>query len=58
MREGYRLNKQLLFNNNEKQFAFMFLYLGKEMPTQAKISDTMIRLMKTFNAKNAPKEIQ
>lgn len=58
MREGYRLNKQLLFNNTEKQFAFMFLYLGKEMPTQAKISDTMIRLMKTFNAKNAPKEIQ
>ncbi|GGW43761.1 ribonuclease P protein component [Arenibacter certesii] len=52
MREGYRLNKHLIFNNNENQFAFMFLYLGKEMPVQTKISDTMIRLMTKFAAEH------
>lgn len=32
MREGYRLNKALVFNNSEGSFAFLFLYLGKELP--------------------------
>ncbi|MDX1365409.1 ribonuclease P protein component [Arenibacter latericius] len=58
MREGYRLNKHLIFNNNENQFAFMFLYLGKEMPTQPKISTTMIRLMKKFATENSNRDIK
>lgn len=33
MRESYRLNKPLIFNNIEGDYAFMFLYLGKDMPT-------------------------
>ncbi|WP_309545106.1 MULTISPECIES: ribonuclease P protein component [unclassified Arenibacter] len=48
MRESYRLNKHLIFNNIEDNFAFMFLYLGKEMPSQSKITDTMIPLMRKF----------
>ena len=32
MREGYRLNKHLIFNNIEGKFAFLILYLGKELP--------------------------
>ncbi|MCM4150292.1 ribonuclease P protein component [Arenibacter sp. N53] len=48
MRESYRLNKHLIFNNIEGEFAFMFLYLGKEMPSQSKITDTMIPLMRKF----------
>jgi len=48
MRESYRLNKHLIFNNIESNFAFMFLYLGKEMPSQSKITDAMIPLMRKF----------
>ena len=32
LREGYRLNKHLIFNNIEGNFAFLILYLGKELP--------------------------
>ncbi len=32
LRESYRLNKEQIFNNIEGSFAFLFLYLGKEMP--------------------------
>ena len=32
MRESYRLNKHLIFNNIEGNFAFLILYLGKELP--------------------------
>jgi ribonuclease P protein component len=48
LRESYRLNKHLIFNNIEGDFAFMFLYLGKEMPSQSKITDAMVPLMGKF----------
>ncbi len=32
IRESYRLNKHLIFNNIEGNFAFLILYLGKELP--------------------------
>jgi ribonuclease P protein component len=48
LRESYRLNKHLIFNNIEGDFAFMFLYLGKEMPSQSRITDTMVPLMEKF----------
>ena|SRR5690554_2359630 len=48
MREGYRLNKSQIFDNIEGNYAFMFLYLGKEMPDQKKISETMIHLIQKF----------
>ena len=31
LREAYRLNKTIIFNNIEGEFAFMILYLGKEI---------------------------
>ncbi|MBC8766860.1 ribonuclease P protein component [Arenibacter sp. BSSL-BM3] len=48
MRESYRLNKHLIFNNIEGDFAFMFLYLGKEIPSQSRITDAMFTLMQKF----------
>jgi ribonuclease P protein component len=58
LREAYRLNKEIVFNNSDTNFAFLFLYLGKEMP---KYSDLDIRIkfiLQTFldtidNEKNA-----
>lgn len=48
MREAYRLNKSQIFNNIEGDYAFMFLYLGKEMPTHRIISTTMALLIQRF----------
>ena len=32
LRENYRLNKHLIFNNIDGSFAFLILYMGKEVP--------------------------
>ncbi|WP_452225420.1 ribonuclease P protein component [Lacinutrix chionoecetis] len=32
LREAYRLNKSMLKNNNDDNYAFMILYLSKDMP--------------------------
>lgn len=37
LREAYRLNKHLIFNNTERQFALVILYLGKSIPAYLKI---------------------
>lgn len=44
LRESYRLNKAPFFNNSKGSFAFLFLYLGKEMPT-SKIIDEHIKVV-------------
>lgn len=41
LRESYRLNKHLIFNNIEGNFAFLILYLGKEMPQYNEIEDAL-----------------
>lgn len=48
LRESYRLNKHIVFNNIEGNFAFLFLYLGNEMPSQQIVSQHMIRLLQLF----------
>lgn len=48
LRESYRLNKAMVFNNSEGDFAFLFLYLGKEMPTFEKVNEAMNFLLKRF----------
>ena len=48
LREAYRLNKPLVFNNIEGSFAFMILYLGKEMPAYQLIEEKMKGLLKKF----------
>jgi ribonuclease P protein component len=50
MREAYRLEKPELFNNIEGSYAFVFLYLGKEMPGFSDISVALKTLLKNFNA--------
>ncbi len=48
LREAYRLNKQQVFNNTEGRFAFLFLYLGKEVPTFKQIEKGMKTLLQRF----------
>jgi len=50
MREAYRLEKPGLFNNIEGSYAFVFLYIGKEMPAFSDISQAVKTLLKNFNA--------
>lgn len=49
LRESYRLNKAIVFNNTQGQFAFLFLYLGKEIPTFQEVQGKMVSLLKKFN---------
>lgn len=51
MRESYRINKALVFNNTEGNFAFLFLYLGKEIPTFKEIDRPMLALLQQFIAR-------
>lgn len=52
LREAYRLNKPLVFNNIEGGFAFMILYLGKEMPNYQLVEEKMKGLLTKFHEKN------
>ena len=56
LREAYRLNKALIFNNSEGDFALVFLYLGKEMPDFQQIESKMIGLLEKFLKKTANEE--
>jgi len=55
LREGYRLNKHLVFNNSEATFAFLFLYLGKEVPTYLEIEKAMKGVLEKFVSTEAKK---
>jgi ribonuclease P protein component len=48
LRESYRLNKHLVFNNSEGSFAFLILYLGKEMPDYQKVEKSMQIILQKF----------
>ncbi|MBR9855030.1 MAG: ribonuclease P protein component [Algicola sp.] len=48
LREAYRLNKPLIFNNIEGNFAFIFLYLGKKTPGFNEVDLTMKKLLELF----------
>ena len=48
LREAYRLNKPLIFNNIEGNFAFIFLYLGKKTPTFNEVDTAMKKLLHAF----------
>ena len=49
MREAYRLNKPLYFNNFSTQCAFMILYIGNEKPTLKQIEAKMNLLFEKFH---------
>jgi ribonuclease P protein component len=57
MRETYRLNKAVYFNNLTTQYAFMVLYIGKDLPTFELIESKMKTLFDKFSSKVLEKEI-
>lgn len=44
MREAYRLNKAHYFSNTSKHYAFMILYIDKELP-DLKLMDSKMKLL-------------
>ena len=48
LRESYRLNKQIVFNNSKGNFAFLILYLGKEMPIYLEVERGMRLVLQKF----------
>ena len=48
MREAYRLQKFIVYNNLEHQYVFMISYLGKEMFTYHKVHEKMKILLEKF----------
>ncbi len=48
LREAYRLNKHHVFNNSEGNYAFLILYLGKEMPTYSEVEKSMQKILQKF----------
>lgn len=54
LREAYRLNKHQVFNNSERSFAFLFLYLGREMPSYPEIEKAMNAVLALFLEKSDP----
>ena len=48
LREAYRLNKQHVFNNSEGNFAFLILYLGKEVPNFRAIDNGVKAVLQKF----------
>ncbi len=48
LREAYRLNKHLVFNNSDTSFAFLFLYLGKDMPDYDEVEKHMRTILQKF----------
>jgi ribonuclease P protein component len=57
MREAYRLNKPLIFNNIEGNFAFIFLYLGKKAPSFDEVETAMKKLLDAFVNKESHEKI-
>ncbi len=57
LREAYRLNKPLIFNNIEGNFAFIFLYLGKKTPTFNEVDTAMKKLLHAFINKESHEKI-
>lgn len=55
MREAYRLNKAVHFNNLTSSYAFMILYIGKDKPTLAEMETKMKQLFEKFS-KNVSEE--
>ena len=57
LRDAYRLNKPLIFNNIEGNYAFIFLYLGKKTPTFNEVDTAMKKLLHAFINKESDEKI-
>ena len=49
LREAYRLNKFVYFNNITTQYAFMILYIGNSKPTYLEVEQAMNKLFIKFS---------
>lgn len=58
LREAYRLNKALIFNKLPENFALLFLYLGKKMPTYKEVDRAVKELLTAFLEKEFHEEIR
>ncbi|SNR60843.1 ribonuclease P protein component [Maribacter sedimenticola] len=58
LREAYRRNKALVFNNTEGNYAFLFLYLGKEMPSFEQLDHKMKLVLNKFKLQINEKNTQ
>lgn len=50
MREAYRLEKEVFFNNTQGTYALVFLYLGKQAPEYHALSRSMKDLLNKIKA--------
>ena len=50
LREAYRLNKGLLFNNIEGKYAFLILYIGTDLPSFEMVNQAMTTLLQKFKS--------
>ena len=48
IREAYRLNKGDIFNNIERKYAFLILYLGTDLPSFEMVNQAMSDLLEKF----------
>ncbi len=49
LREAYRLHQSSYFNNISTQYAFMILYIGKEIPSFTDVEKNMKMLFEKFS---------
>ena len=55
LRETYRLNKNLLLQDADKTYGFMFFYQTKDRLTYQEINEKTIQLFKKFREAEKPK---
>ena len=51
LRESYRCNKHIVYNNIEGDYALLFLYLGKQMPEYKEIEKSTIAVLTKLQKK-------
>jgi ribonuclease P protein component len=49
VREAYRLNKPMAHDNIPSGFAFLFIYIGNEVPTFKEVEGRMKSIIQQFN---------
>ncbi len=49
LREAYRLHKEELKSNNGKEFALLFVYIGKKQPQYAELESSVKALLKSIH---------
>ncbi|MEX0315844.1 MAG: ribonuclease P protein component [Allomuricauda sp.] len=58
LREAYRLNKHVVFNKIEGNFAFLFLYLGNTMPSYDEVDGSINKLLEAFLKKESHEKVK